>query len=94
VIIPHWTAASGAGMSEHQRIKEFILKNFLFTDDMSALADDASLIGQGVIDSTGILEIIVFLEETFSIKISDEEMTPVHFDSIDAISAFVDSKRK
>jgi acyl carrier protein len=89
-----WTVAFGAGMSEHQRIKEFILRNFLFTDDTNAIGNDTSLIGQGVIDSTGILELIVFIEETYSIKITDEEMTPDHFDSIDAIAAFVDRKRK
>ena len=80
-------------MGEQQRIKEFILSNFLFTDDANAISNDVSLIGQGVIDSTGILEVIVFLETEFSIKISDEEMTPVNFDSIDAIAAFIDRVR-
>lgn len=80
-------------MGEQQRIKEFILGNFLFTDDANAIGNDVSLIGQGVIDSTGILEVIVFLETEFSIKISDEEMTPENFRSIDAIAAFVDRVR-
>ena len=80
-------------MGEQQRIKEFILGNFLFTDDANAIGNDVSLIGQGVIDSTGILEVIVFLETEFSIKISDEEMTPENFESIDAIAAFVDRVR-
>ena len=84
---------SGAGMGEQQRIKDFILSNFLFTDDGNAISNDVSLIGQGVIDSTGILEVIVFLETEFSIKIADEEMTPANFDSIDAIAAFVDRAR-
>ena len=84
---------SGAGMGEQQRIKDFILSNFLFTDDGNAISNDVSLIGQGVIDSTGILEVIVFLETEFSIKIADEEMTPANFDSIDAIAAFVDRTR-
>ncbi len=80
-------------MGEQQRIKDFILSNFLFTDDGNAISNDVSLIGQGVIDSTGILEVIVFLETEFSIKIADEEMTPANFDSIDAIAAFVDRAR-
>ena len=80
-------------MGEQQRIKDFILSNFLFTNDASAISNDASLIGQGVIDSTGILELIVFLETEFSIKIADDEMTPANFDSIDAIAAFVDRAR-
>lgn len=80
-------------MGEQQRIKDFILSNFLFTNDASAISNDASLIGQGAIDSTGILEVTVFLETEFQIKISDEEMTPANFDSIDAIAAFVDRVR-
>ena len=80
-------------MGEQQRIKDFILSNFLFTDDANAISNDVSLIGQSVIDSTGILEIIVFLETEFSIKISDEEMTPENFDSIDSIAAFIDRAR-
>jgi acyl carrier protein len=80
-------------MGEQQRIKNFILSNFLFTDDANAISNHVSLIGQGVIDSTGILEVIVFLETEFSIKISDEDMTPDNFDSIDAIAAFVDRVR-
>ncbi len=81
-------------MGEQQQIREFILKNFLFTDDVNAIADDTSLITQGVIDSTGILEVIVFLEETFSIVVRDEEMTPEHFDSVNAIAAFVEKKHQ
>jgi acyl carrier protein len=79
-------------MGDQDRVKEFILRNFLFTDDMNAIANDALLIEQGVIDSTGILEVIMFLEESFSIKVKDEEMTPAHFESIDAIAAFIEKK--
>jgi acyl carrier protein len=83
----------GAGMNDKVRIKAFILENFLFTDNNNALDDSASLIGQGVIDSTGILEVIMFLEEAFAIKILDEEMVPHNFDSIDAIATFIEKKR-
>ena len=80
-------------MSARQQIKEFILKNFLFTEDVNALADDASLVGDGVIDSTGILELVMFLEESLSVVVADQEMTPANFDSINAITAFVEKKR-
>jgi acyl carrier protein len=80
-------------MGHQEQIKEFILRNFLFTDDMNAVANNASLIAEGVVDSTGILEVIMFLEESFSIKVRDEEMTPDNFESIDAITAFVEKKR-
>jgi len=74
-------------------IKLFILKNYLFTEDASALADDASLMQQGVIDSTGILELIMHLEETYGIKVADEEMVPENLDSVQSISLFVERKR-
>lgn len=80
-------------MSDLQCIKAFVLKNFLFTDDASALSDNTSLIGEGIIDSTGILELVSYLEESFSIKVADEEMTPANFDSIQNIAAFVGRQR-
>lgn len=74
-------------------IKQFVLKNFLFTDDESALADDYSLIASGTLDSTGILELINFVEETYKVKVSDDEMLPSNFDSVGAIAAFVARKQ-
>jgi len=76
-----------------QQIKDFILKNFLFTDDRSALSDDQSLMQSGILDSTGILELISFVEETYGVQVADEEMLPQNFDSVLAISAFVERKR-
>lgn len=76
-----------------QQIKDFILKSFLFTDDASALGNDQSLMSTGVLDSTGILELITYVEETFGIKVADEEMLPENFDSVDAVSAFVSRKK-
>jgi acyl carrier protein len=73
-------------------IKHFITSNFLFTDNVSAVANDASLIRGGIVDSVGILELIEFLESTADIRISPQEMVPAHFDSIDSIAEFVESK--
>lgn len=75
------------------KTRNFILKNYLFTDDASALKDDQSLMQTGVMDSTGILELIMFLEENFGIKVKDEEMVPENLDSVDAIAQFVTFKR-
>lgn len=77
---------------EKQMIRRFITGNFLFTDDASAVADDASLIRDGIVDSMGILELIEFLEEGAGIQIAPEEMVPANFDSIDRIAGFVESK--
>jgi acyl carrier protein len=75
-----------------EKLKFFILKNYLFTDDATALKDDQSLMQTSVMDSTGILELIMFLEETFRIKVNDEEMVPENLDSVNAIVRFVASK--
>ncbi|WP_417473654.1 phosphopantetheine-binding protein [Luteimonas mephitis] len=75
-----------------QAIKRFILDNFLFTDNVAAIADDASLIRSGVVDSMGILELIEYLEKTFRIHVTPEEMVPANFDSIDTINTFLACK--
>jgi acyl carrier protein len=80
------------GDSMRQQIRSFVLSNFLFTDDPSKLADSASLLGQGVMDSTGVLELISFLERSFGFALHDEEMIPENLDSVDRICAFVERK--
>jgi acyl carrier protein len=78
---------------EHRRqIKQFVLKNFLFTEDDNAVADHESLITKGIVDSTGILELITHLEETFGISVAEDEMIPANFESIDAVTAFLTRK--
>ncbi|MCE7032671.1 acyl carrier protein [Lysobacter sp. GX 14042] len=79
-------------MDFKQTIRPFILGNFLFTDDAAAVADDTSLIRGGIVDSTGILELIEFLEATYGIHVVPEEMVPANFDSIDTISTFLARK--
>lgn len=83
-------------MSEslRDRIQKFILENYLFTGDTSALGLDDSLLGRGIVDSTGMLEIIMFIEEQLGVVVKDEEMIPENLDSVSRIAAFVESKRK
>jgi len=73
------------------KIRHFIIDNFLFGDDRG-LNDSTSLLSAGVVDSTGILEMVSFLESEFAIKIKDEELVPEHLDSIDNISLFLQKK--
>jgi acyl carrier protein len=75
-----------------KHIRGFILENFLFNSEEGMLTDDASFLDRGIIDSTGIIELINWIEETFSIQIRDEEMLPENLDSIDKISAFIKKK--
>lgn len=78
-------------MSNIEKVRAFIVDNFLFGDD-SSLKNDTSFLQERIVDSTGILEIIAFLEETFSIKVEDDELLPENLDSLDNIDAFL--KRK
>ena len=77
-----------------ERIQLFILENYLFTSDPAALGVDDSLLGRGIVDSTGMLEIIMFIEEQLGVTVLDEEMVPENLDSVIRIAAFVESKRK
>jgi acyl carrier protein len=80
-------------MSVKDQVRSFILSNYLFTDDAKALDDSVSLMQGGTMDSTGILELIMFLEEKFGIKVADEEMVPANLDSVNNVVAFVDRKK-
>lgn len=71
------------------RIRSFIGDNFYLS---GPLVDDASLLDEGVIDSTGVLEVIAFLEREFSIAVEDAEMLPENLDSVERIEAFVRRK--
>lgn len=80
-------------MQQRQRIKHYLLENFLFSNDEGALGDQDSLIKGGILDSTGIHELILFIEEAFQVSVVPEEMVPANFDSIEAIDGFVARKR-
>ena len=73
-------------------VRRFISESFLFREDLDSIADDASLLEAGVIDSTGVLELVAFLETSFGIEVADDEMLPENLDSIRAISAYVQRK--
>lgn len=75
-------------------IKQFIAKNFLFSDDTNVIQDDQSLMNTGTLDSTGILELIMFVEGKFDVKVADDEMLPENFDSVNAIAAYIGRKTR
>ena len=75
------------------RIRDFIVENFLFGDDSQPLPGDLSLIESDMVDSTGILELVGFLEEGFGLKVADADIVPANLDSIDRIAAFVERKK-
>jgi acyl carrier protein len=76
-----------------KQIREFLTANFFLGDDPEGLASSSSLIEAGIIDSTGVLELVGFLEETFEIRIGDADLVPENLDSIDNIVRYVERKR-
>lgn len=74
-------------------VRDFILENFLMGGERDALKDEDSFLEHRVIDSTGFIELISFLEERFAIKVLDKELVPENLDSLDAIDAFVARKQ-
>jgi acyl carrier protein len=74
-----------------KEIRDFIVAKLLFGDPTS-LQDDVSFLDSGVVDSTGMLELISFVEEKYRIKVSDEEMIRENFDSVERLNRFVAKK--
>lgn len=81
-------------MSVERAVRDYILENYLFTDDQNALHNDDSFLEKGIIDSTGIMEVIFFLESDFGIQVDDEDMVPENLDTVSSIVAFVHRKRQ
>ena len=75
-----------------EKIRSFLFSNFLFDSNESALDNDSSFLEQGIIDSTGVLELVQWLEETFVIKIEDEELIPENLDSVNQLAQFIARK--
>ena len=78
-------------MDNSSKVREFVVENFLFGDG-EKLRDDTSFMEEGIIDSTGILELVFFLEETFGFSVEDDELVPENMDSLQNIARFVDRK--
>lgn len=79
-------------MSDNKsKIREFIVENFLF-GNANDLEDGTSFLEEGIIDSTGILELVTYLEEEFAITIEDEELIPENLDSITNVNTYLITK--
>jgi acyl carrier protein len=78
-------------MDIRETVRAFIIDNFLF-GDAGELENETSFLDSGVIDSTGMLELITYLEEHFNIRIEDEEMLPENMDSLNNVAAFLERK--
>ncbi len=76
------------------QVRRYIDDNFIMGSGSAPFADADSLLDLHIVDSTGILELILFLEETFGIQVQDADMVPENLDSLNAIEAYVQRKRQ
>ncbi len=74
------------------KIREFIFENFLFDAEDDALQNDTSFLEQGIIDSTGVLELVDWLEDEFDIVVDDDELVPENLDSVNLLAAYIAKK--
>ena len=79
---------------KHAEIRQFVVENFLFGQNDRQIDDDRSFLESGIIDSTGVLELIAFIEQKYGISVADEELVPSNLDSVQRVASFVDSKLK
>jgi acyl carrier protein len=80
-------------MTLRAELRQFIVENFLLSRDESLLGDVDSLTAQGILDSTGALELVTHLQERYGVTVQDEELHPDNLDSIEKIAAFIERKR-
>lgn len=78
-------------MTVAARVREYIRQNFLFGKD-DQLGEQDSLLDRGIIDSTGAMELVTFIESEFSVQVDDSDLVPENLDSLAAITAFVTRK--
>jgi acyl carrier protein len=79
-------------MTIQEQIRDYIATNMLFSDNGYPYDDSTSFLEEGIVDSTGVLELILFVEETFSFKVPDEDVTPDNFDSVARLADYIQAK--
>ena len=75
-----------------EMIRTYIAENMLFSDNGYPYSDDASFLEEGIVDSMGIMELVMFVEENFHITVEDEELVPDNFDSVGKLAAYIRGK--
>lgn len=72
-----------------EQVRDYIQQNFLFGNTALRLEDDTSLLGEGIVDETGMLEIVLFVEETYGLIVAEEDLGPANFDTLASIAGYV-----
>jgi acyl carrier protein len=81
-------------MNRSEHIRHFLAENFFVGSDVSQLSDEDSLLEKGIVDSTGILDVVSFVEETFGVRVADADITPENFDTIQRLADFIERKQQ
>jgi acyl carrier protein len=74
------------------QVRDFVVANFLFGQQSQPLENEASFLDNGIVDSTGVLELVAFIEQEFGVTVDDRELVPANLDSIAAVTRFVGRK--
>lgn len=72
-----------------QQIHEYIVTNFLFDGSSTPLDNDEPLVERNIIDQTGVLEVALFIEETYGVQVDAADAIPENFDTVNAIANYV-----
>ena len=75
-----------------EMIRTYIAENMLFSDNGYPHSDSASFLEEGIVDSMGIMELVMFVEENFHVTVEDEELVPDNFDSVSKLAVYIRSK--
>ena len=81
-------------MEIENKIKDYIAKNLLFSDDGYGYPDDASFLEEGIVDSQGVMELVMFVEDEFGVTVDDEDITPDNFDSVSLLAEYIRRKQQ
>ena len=79
-------------MEIRTQVQEYIAKNLLFSDNGFEYDDDDSFLQEGIVDSVGVLELVLFVEEKFGVAVDDQDITPDNFDSVNRLTAYIHRK--
>jgi acyl carrier protein len=81
-------------MDVREKIRSYVADNLLFSSNGYQFHDDTSFLDEGIVDSTGVVELVLFLEESFGFSVEDNEIVPDNFDSVNRLAIYIQHKLK
>ena len=81
-------------MDVENQIRDYITLNLLFSSDGYQYSDDTSFLEEGIVDSQGVMELVMFVEEEFGVLVEDADIIPDNFDSISQLAAYIHRKKE